>query len=545
MGVIPADILLLICEELGKAGNFGTLFACALANRTLAASAVLCLYRYHSPASFIEVSADGATSFQWAMMWKSIIRSSLGSTVYPYCLYIRSLDLSNFDDLLEVVSLRDSARKNFFADDMSRFLQGQETPIKKRTRKGKLALRALQRDVVLDLVGESITSFVSKTAEDNHATVLLEDISGLINRTSLPIWTSRLSRLRSMTLFEGNALSGILAKAINEHCPDFDNIAFFNGGNDKSYAEFFEGLKPNSIKNFRAFHAQQIGSDALLSLNNHFASLTTLKLDGLNAEGIRHLSALKQCIALDSLELTANEHVDLERMESDVFEEIVAWLSNCARLKELLLDKFISAPAILSRICFSGKFHLCELTVKNYALQTAGSFHTALAFQKSLESLTLHADSEDVARSAIDLVLLPLTELTNLKVLNILFTSDDFTNSDIKLIASSLPKLEELSISGWEIGDDIWPAIGQLHHLKYLSIHALSTFSPNALLNHIWQLQPTNQGLFLDVASQAGQHDIDEQKIGVIREAIREKVGGRFEFQLHRETEWESNSDSD
>ena len=28
---------------------------------------------------------------KWALQWKSIIRSSLGNTAYPYCLYIRSL----------------------------------------------------------------------------------------------------------------------------------------------------------------------------------------------------------------------------------------------------------------------------------------------------------------------------------------------------------------------------------------------------------------------------------------------------------------------
>jgi hypothetical protein len=43
---LPADVLLLICEELGNRQDFRTLFSCALTGKTFAGSALLWLYRY-------------------------------------------------------------------------------------------------------------------------------------------------------------------------------------------------------------------------------------------------------------------------------------------------------------------------------------------------------------------------------------------------------------------------------------------------------------------------------------------------------------------
>jgi len=45
MGKLPVDVLDMITEELGKQGSLKTLKNCTLANRTLAGSAVLYLYR--------------------------------------------------------------------------------------------------------------------------------------------------------------------------------------------------------------------------------------------------------------------------------------------------------------------------------------------------------------------------------------------------------------------------------------------------------------------------------------------------------------------
>lgn len=143
------------------------------------------------------LNAQKTTVLNWALQWKSIVRSSLGHTAYPYCLWIRTLDLRNLKDLLEDNIFRE-VQDTFFAEDMSSFLKMPETPMKMKVRGAKGAARKrLDVQGVLEVVGESITSFVSDAASQNHATVAVEDISGDIRGEALQRWVSRLSKLKS------------------------------------------------------------------------------------------------------------------------------------------------------------------------------------------------------------------------------------------------------------------------------------------------------------------------------------------------------------
>jgi len=38
---------------------------------------------------------------RWSILWKSIIASSLGTTLFPYCRYIKSLDFRDLGNLLD------------------------------------------------------------------------------------------------------------------------------------------------------------------------------------------------------------------------------------------------------------------------------------------------------------------------------------------------------------------------------------------------------------------------------------------------------------
>jgi len=350
-----------------------------------------------------------------------------------------------------------------------------------------------------------------------------------------------------MTLNDGGPLNDSLAKAINNNCPNFKELAFWDGGTDKAFAEFFGGLKADMIKSFNAFHAQNIGPETLLSLNNHSVSLRSLKLDGLVTDAIRNLSLLQGCVAIETLELRAiDTRINLEETENDVFEDIVAWLIQCVRLRAILLHSFFSGPAILTRLCMSENTKLRRLEVRGYILRTAKSFHQAISQQTTLESLTLRADNEDSSRNDVDHLLMSISQLHNLKELDLSETSEEvFTNADIKLIASALPKLEELFVSGSDISDQIWPSISCLHNLHSLNILAQSSFTANGLLDYIWQLKPTNRGLSLWIGSQMSEHDLSEDQKTLIRDSISEQVGGKFDFILYRENESEYDSFSD
>lgn len=104
------------------------------------------------------------------MLWKSIIRSSLDTraTAYPYCLYIRSLDLRNLEQLLEEPRFRD-AQDDFFSGDMEPISRPQLTPMKLKMRGSKGSYKRLDISTILELVGESITSYISQAASENHA----------------------------------------------------------------------------------------------------------------------------------------------------------------------------------------------------------------------------------------------------------------------------------------------------------------------------------------------------------------------------------------
>ena len=163
----------------------------------------------------------------------------------------------------------------------------------------KASSRKLDVPGILDLVGESITSYVSTAATQNRATVALEDISGDISGLSLPRWVGRISRLKGMTLWDGAALNENVAASIANNCPQFDDLTFYNSLKpdiDQDLASFFSGLKKDSLRSFTALSANAIGPETLLSLNHHKSSLQRLKLDGLGLAAIKKLSFFKNVL---------------------------------------------------------------------------------------------------------------------------------------------------------------------------------------------------------------------------------------------------------
>ncbi len=117
MGVVlPDDILHLICFELSHQRDFNTLFQCAIAGKALATPALANLYRRHNSAPVTtrgideiegskperyEHAAQEVIVQKWALLWRSILRSSLDKTLFTYCRYIRALDLRDLKYLLD------------------------------------------------------------------------------------------------------------------------------------------------------------------------------------------------------------------------------------------------------------------------------------------------------------------------------------------------------------------------------------------------------------------------------------------------------------
>jgi hypothetical protein len=577
---LPADVLYLVCEELANRQDFGTLFNCAMSSKSLAIPALLWMYRYdletfltgghsltcsraHDQCSIRSSegndadfdkngTCDEAVAKQiyskWALQWKSIIRSSMGHTAYPYCLYIRSLDLRNLTELLEDQLFREISQ-TFFADDMAQFLKKPDTPIKQKMRGAKTSNKMMNVPDILDLVGESITKFVSQSANQNRATVALEDLSGNISGAALPRWVGRISKLKGMTLWDGAALGGSVATSIANNCHHFDELTFYRclkTDIDQDLASFFSGLKKNSLRSFAALSANAIGPETLLSLNHHKSSLQRLKLDGLRSEAIKALSCFQECIALEALEIQDSDGlVNLEAAENDIFLEVIAWLGRCEGLRELLLRNFASGPAILTQICLKNNIRLRKLQVVGYPLLGNQDFHKALSHQNSLESLELRADPEGAFRDDIDILVSSISHLNELKYLNLVATSDYFHTSEILNLSSVLLNLEELWFGGYDVTDDLWHGMANLHQLRSLNISAVTSFSFEGILAYISILKDTNRGLLLSVMSQKAENPLSDYEETVIRQSIADKVNGKFDFTLFREVDSESEAFSD
>lgn len=494
-------------------------------------------------------NAQNRTLQKWCLQWKSIIRSSLGNTSYPYCLYIRSLDLRNLKELLEDPLFRETALDTFFADDMASFSTAPSTPMKSKMRNAKGSYTRLDVPAILERVGESITSYISEAASVKHTTVAVEELSGEISAEALSRWAGRLAKLKSMTLWDGSALNEGTALAIANKCYDFDDLTFFTCSKpdaDHDLSSFFSALRINTLQSFTALGAHAVGPETLLTLNHHAASLRKLKLDGLKAGAIKNLSLLQGCKALELLEIQdAEGSVDLEATENDVYLETVSWLCGCDSIKELTLRNLVNGPKILTQVCLRNNIRLKKLHVDGYSLVHNQDFHKSLIHQNTLESLELRADPEGAFRDDIDTLVNSISHIPALKYLNLLSCSDYFRTLDIQGLVRNLSNIEELWFGGYDVNDVVWPALANLPHLRALNIHAMSSFSYEGILGFIGSLKDTNQGLLLSIMNQTSDHTLTAKQEATIRKELATKVDGVLDFTLFREADSESESFSD
>jgi hypothetical protein len=73
----------------------------------------------------------------------------------------------------------------------------------------------------------------------------------------------------------------------------------------------------------------------------------------------------------------------------------------------------------------------------------------------------------------------------------------------------------------------------------------MTSFTFEGIINYISNLQPGNSGLLLSIMSATIESQLNASEQAFVRDAIAEKVDGRFEFVLYREVESEFDSESD
>lgn len=542
--VLPDDILHLLCEELASQEQFDTLFNCACASRALAVPALTQLYKSHHLAPVrgggedlygLPAATNLLTIQKWSILWRSIVASSLGATLFPYCRYIRSLDFRDLGYLLEDDQFRAKISKQFFAGPLKQFEKTETlTNIK-----GRKFTRIKTADVI-DAIGEVVTQH----------TPTLEVISGELQPGALVRWTPRLPRLQSLELWDGKPLEDELVHAsIYEHCPHFNSLMIYtwrSTNNDQKFAKFLCSMRPNTLQTLQTISDVEAGAETFLALSNHGKSLEDLRLC-VTKDSIPHLALLKGCTALKTLRIEdIHGTVDLEATENDVFLETISWLQKCSNLQRLSFSKLQSGAAIITPVLLEEKIQLSSLEIDSYTLKDHKSFHQALVHQQSsLRVLFLSGDTEGMFRDDLDILVESLRQLRQLRDLHLILP-EVLRDDHLKTIVADLVLLEDLYVSGLELNDDVLPHLASLPNLRTVTISGISKFTMDGLLDFIDRLGPGNQGIRLSVDMADTDTLLPDEQLALVKDNLMEKAGGTFEYMALRDPnvpEFESDSD--
>lgn len=314
-------------------------------------------------------------------------------------------------------------------------------------------------------------------------------------------------------------------------------------------AAFLSELRPQSLEFFGTYVSLSPGSDSFHALSWHGKSLVELKLEHLTESSMPKLSLLKGCTNLVTLKLAGNElsNSDLENSHNEVFLEMVAWLKECKKLRNLIFAQFFSASALMAPILLDNSIQLTSLHYESLVMRNTKEFHQALANKTSLHSLVLARALDegavevfrwqgrwflgDLDEDAVDAdnLIESLSKLVNLTILRLPWITNSFEDRHIIQLARRLSKLEVWSTSGYGLTDKIWDEVASLRSLRRLTLSALARFTADGILDYIEKVGPGNKGLVLSMTS---LEKISYAKQVVIQKKIFKKVQGSFNLTL-------------
>ncbi|KAF2263736.1 hypothetical protein CC78DRAFT_496246 [Lojkania enalia] len=542
---LPDDILHLLCEELARQASLDTLFHCACSSRALAVPALTHLYRYHHLAPVrgggedeaVLLATKGLMVQKWSILWRSIIASSLDATLFPYCRYIKLLDLRDLDQLLEDDQFKGKVQKQFFSKPLDRFFRTVETPYRKAGR----TIARLNITSIIDAVGEAVTQH----------TPMLEIISGKILSHALVRWAPRLPRLQTLELYDGGPLEDELVHAsIYEYCPQFNSLSIYTWQTDErdhKFAKFIGSIRPQSLRMIETISDIGVGAKSFHALNAHSESLKDLRLC-VSTDSLPYLSLLRRCTALEALRIEdIHGTINLEKTQNDVFLETIEWLRSCGDLRRLSFTKLQSASSIIAPVLLEDCIRLSKLEIDSYMPKDSQLLHQALVHQRwSLRFLSLNGDTDGMFRDDVDILVDSLKQLTELRVLKLLLVQEIFQDEHLITIIDNLRLLEDLYITGIELKDGVLECIGNLTNLRSIAFAGISKFTTDGLFEFISRLGPSNQGIRVMVDMADPDTLLSDEEVMLIRDSLNEKVGGTLEYTLWRDpnvSEFEGDSD--
>lgn len=472
-----------------------------------------------------------------ANVWRSIILSTQNETFKPYCVYMRTVDFRNLSLMLDDYKFTNKVRSDFFAGSMKQYkFEKSEADEPKRV------FQYLDVVPIVNAVGDAITT---KTA-------YLEELAGHLTPASLLQWIRNSPHLESLTLYVGNALTEEAGVAFRQCAQKFRNLTireWIDPDADEVFAAFLAQLAPNTLEYLYLISSNCLGKLSFDALSTHAESLNELKLNNLTEDALKDLHKLRPCTSVHTLSLDDNTRgqVSLEASHPDVFIGVVAWLSECTKLRDISIKHLSDAPAILARVLSSSDVVLDRLSLEGYELgrDSTAAFHTALSDQRKLRTVELKGTCEDANPNHIIILVEALCNLQNLQTLRLKDISDDFEETHITNLALSLPNLEDLETSGQNVGPDVLHVLASMKHLKTLNMYALTQFSCTDILDFVSLLdEETHRGFNLSLMAQDAEFNLNDEEQELIRDVLRSKLDGRMDFVLERDADSE-NSDDD
>ncbi|KAI1326638.1 hypothetical protein F5Y16DRAFT_223940 [Xylariaceae sp. FL0255] len=528
---LPQEIILIICGELGSRHEFTTLYKCSQVSRRVASIAVEQLYSnvYAVYDTFIKEKLQGV------QIWRSIVLSSKGVTQFPYCAYIRSLELGSLTYVLDDIKYDQKLRNVFFKGAMQEF---QVKNADSATSRRIVPLFDPKRTTVK--CADSITKFIKELADSRGAAVALSHLeSPEIPREILHSWVERLSTLTALQLQDGWVLNGVeVAAAIAQCCPSFAELVcykwFEHGTTADVVAEFFLALRPNSLRKFEILSRNCLDSVSLASFEFHAESLRVLSLRNLSTPAIKSLGVLSRCTALETLLIERDpqdrsEAYDLNEAE---LSSVISWITNCQGLREFSLKYVRDALPIVRAVLEDPSIQLEQLSIQNYFSVTEDvtkATWKALGQQRELKSLTIAAQDglpDGLILSQNPELTKSICQLSKLTSLNLMQAYA--SSAEIRQFAKALPLLEDICFGGEVVDDSLLQHLSKLPHLNSLSIFAITAFTYATIRDFAYSLDTEySSGIRLDLLNQWHSAKLTDDELSFL-EAYFEKFNGRF-----------------
>lgn len=478
--------------------------------------------------------------------------------MYPYVHYLRVLDLRDLHELLDDDKFRGKIYSNFFTGSVKQFDFIANANVATGTRMQRFRARGTNLRASIAAIGDQVVANAPMLEELTEPSVGEHSILA----PALPRWASQLGRLQSIELWDGKTLGyEKIRNLLHAHCPHLRRISvyqwsveshcipldlmtahFFNRRDDKADGEmatFIRNMPQNALTDFENHAECGIGPETCLAFRMHSTSLAALTL-ALPEEGISSLGLLQSCTNIEKLKLTdLRPPHDLQATQNDVFLDMISWLKECTKLREISLMDFVSAPAILTPVLNSDHIQLEDLQINArdecmYVLRDHRDFHLAIGKQKRLRSLLLKADPEPLVPDERDILVKQICQLKDLRYLKLTKISEYFQDRHVHELSENLLMLEDLLVAGWGLGDACLKNLSNMGNLKTVTFNGISTFTADGLLEFIDSLSPGNQGLGLSIDSAATETALTTEAQELIRETLMNKVQGRFEYQLFR-----------